>query len=488
MNDDACAQSAQVAATFLRKSPMKSSPDITSSSARKLPAARAGFALLAIVQATLIFTIALIMIPLPEISAQFGMNSSQMLFLQVAYGLPFSGLLLFGGRLADRFPERIMFAIGLILFGLASLAAALAPNYQVLASMRFLQGIGGALTAPAAMAILRTIYPSPVQFGRAMATWGGVSILGATLGFVLSGIITAWISWRWMFIAPITVTAAALLLSNTLLPASRPRNHHEKMRLDPVGALLATASIVLISYALIRSSETPWSDLHVWGVLTAGLLLLICFFTLEKKVSSPLLPPHFLLNANRAAGLIGMMMAAAGSVLIELLPSLFLQQIRQWSALTTALSFLPLIIALLVANQFASPIVHRFGARKSMIAGFLIAAAGLCLYAFLHRETDYLLGMVPGQILVSVGIALVFSGSAVLSTSNVPEHQAGLAGGVMNTAMELGPTFGLAVFMSVAGLRVDVVEGYALAFAAGTIIYVLIACWLLFLTDEKADH
>lgn len=268
---------------FLRKSPMKSSPDITSSSARKLPAARAGFALLAIVQATLIFTIALIMIPLPEISAQFGMNSSQMLFLQVAYGLPFSGLLLFGGRLADRFPGRIMFAIGLILFGLASLAAALAPNYQVLATMRFLQGIGGALTAPAAIAILRTIYPSPVQFGRAMATWGGVSILGATLGFVLSGIITAWISWRWMFIVPITVTAAALLLSNTLLPASRPRNHHEKMRLDPVGALLATASIVLISYALIRSSETPWSDLHVWGVLTAGVFLLICFSHLRKN-------------------------------------------------------------------------------------------------------------------------------------------------------------------------------------------------------------
>ncbi len=449
---------------------------------------RAGFVLLAFVQATLIFTIALIMIPLPKIATDFNLDSAQMLFLQVAYGLPFSGLLLFGGRLADRFPERPMFLIGLSLFGLSSLAAAFAPSYDVLAAMRFIQGIGGAITAPAAMAILRNIYPDPIRFGKAMAIWGGVSVLGATLGFVLSGIVTAWISWRWMFVVPVGVALAGLLMCGRLLPPSRLRNNDTKLHLDPLGALLATAAIVLTSYGLIRSSGQSWSSPHVWMPLLAGLLLLIVFFWLEQLMKSPLLPPRFLLDANRAAGLIGMLLAAAGSMLIELLPSLYLQQVRGWTALTTALSFLPLIIALLVANRFTSPLVYRFGARKVTITGFLIAAVGLFLYSWLHRETGYLLGMVPGQILVSVGIALVFSGSAVMSTSNVPEHQAGLAGGVMNTAMELGPTIGLAIFMSVAGLRTGIVEGYALAFAAGTGIYLLVAIWLMFLPEHTGSH
>lgn len=464
---------------------MNISPQMMQAHALSERKQRAGFVLLAFVQATLIFTIALIMIPLPKIAAEFNIDSAQMLFLQVAYGLPFSGLLLFGGRLADRFPERLMFLLGISLFGLASLAAAFAPSYDILAAMRFVQGIGGAITAPAAMAVLRNIYPDPIRFGRAMATWGGVSVLGATLGFVLSGIVTAWISWRWMFVVPVGVALTGLLLSGRLLPASRTRSSADKLRLDPAGAILATAAIVITSYGLIRSGGQSWASPDVWVPLLAGLVLLACFFLIERRIASPLLPPRFLLDANRAAGLIGMLLAAAGSVLIELLPSLYMQQIREWSALTTALSFLPLIIALLVANQFTSPLVYRFGAKRVTIAGFLIAAAGLFLYAFLDRETSYLLGMMPGQVLVSVGIAFVFSGSAVMSTSNVPEDQAGLAGGVMNTAMELGPTIGLAIFMSIAGLRSDVVEGYALAFAAGTGIYLAVALWLMILPDRS---
>ncbi|WP_292510194.1 MFS transporter [Mesorhizobium sp.] len=151
---------------------------------------RLAFTMLATVQATLIFTIALIMVPLPKIASDFGLISTDLLLLQVAYGLPFSGLLLFGGRLADRYGGRRMFVLGLAVFGAASLVAAFAPSYGVLVAMRCGQGIGGAMTAPAAMAVLRALIPAPAAYSRAMATWGGVSVLGAIAGFVVSGILT----------------------------------------------------------------------------------------------------------------------------------------------------------------------------------------------------------------------------------------------------------------------------------------------------------
>ncbi|MGK9165054.1 MFS transporter [Inquilinus limosus] len=429
------------------------------------PRTRLGFTVLAVVQGTLIFTIALIMVPLPRIAAEFALTPADLLLLQVAYGLPFSGLLLFGGRLADRYRGRRMFALGLILFGGASLAAAAAPGFAVLVGARFAQGVGGALTAPAAMAVLRTLFPEPAAYGRAMAAWGGVSVLGAILGFVVSGILTTWLSWRWMFAVPVLVALAGLASTRGLLPADRTTGG--RPGLDPAGALLATAGIVLASFGLIASGEQPWSSAAVWGPLVAGVALLAAFLGVERIVRDPLLPPDFLPNPCRIAGLLGMLLAAAGSALIEFVLSLYLQQAREWSPLATALAFLPFAVALMAANHLAPALVGRFGPARVTVAGLLAAAAGLGLLAGIDRGTDYAAGLLPGMVLLATGLSLMFSGSAVLSTMNVPQRQAGLAGGVMNTAMELGPTVGLAALMSIAATRADAVDGYAWAFGAG---------------------
>jgi MFS family permease len=154
--------------------------------------------ILAIVQSTPIFTIALIMIPLPRIAEEFALSASQVLLLQVAYGLPFSGLLLFGGRLTDRYGARRMFEIGVVIFGVASLGAALPPSYNALVVMRLIEGVAGAIVAPAALGLVRALYPEMASFARAMAIWGGVSVLGAVLGFISSGIAVNFVSWRWM--------------------------------------------------------------------------------------------------------------------------------------------------------------------------------------------------------------------------------------------------------------------------------------------------
>ncbi|MBA8879289.1 MFS transporter [Phyllobacterium myrsinacearum] len=445
--------------------------DGASALARPSPA----FKILAFVQATLIFTIALIMIPLPKIAGEFALGSADVLLLQVAYGLPFSGLLLFGGRLADRYGGRRMFVLGLILFGGASLIAAAAPDFRVLVGMRFAQGIGGAMTAPAAMAILRILFPDPAAFGRAMATWGGVSVLGAVVGFVASGIITTWISWRWMFVIPVIVSVVGLVAACRIIPSDHFDQHAHRPGLDLGGALLATAGIVASSVGLIASEEHPWSSDMVRWPLAAGILLLIVFFLVERKARDPLLPPRFITDSRRLVGLTGMLLAAAGSVLIEFVLSLYLQRVVGWSSLMTAVSFLPFVVCLIASNQIAAGLVGRIGATPVTIIGFLISAAGLALLALMGRDAAYVSILLPGQILLAIGIAQVFSGSAVLATMNVPEHQGGLAGGVMNTTMELGPTIGLSALMSVAATQNDVVQGYAWAFGTAAVVFVVTA-------------
>lgn len=436
---------------------------------------RPAFAMLATVQCTLIFTIALIMVPLPKIAAEFRLAPTDVLLLQVAYGLPFSGLLLFGGRLADRYGGRRMFVSGAMLFAAASVVAAFAPSYEILASMRFLQGVAGAMIAPSAMAVLHRIFRDPGDFGRAMATWGGVSVLGAVLGFLVSGILTTWLSWRWMFVVPIVVMLIALFSAATLLPKDSDRDAARRPGLDPLGALLATTGIVLASFGLIMTGDHPWLSAQVLGPLAAALAVFAAFFALERKVGDPLLPPGFLADSCRITGLLGMMLAAVGSIAIEYILSLYLQQVRGWSPLVTTLSFLPFAATLIVANHLAPASVGRFGAAHTTVGGLIIAALGLGLLVGIAAETSYVVGLMPATLLVAVGMSLMFSGSAVLSTMNVPQHQAGLAGGVMNTAMELGPTFGLAVLMSVAGTQGDVVRGYGWAFGAACLFYITLA-------------
>ena len=436
---------------------------------------RVAFIILALVQATLIFTITLIIVPLPKIANEFGLSASDLLLLQVSYGLPFSGLLMFGGRLTDRYNGRLMMVTGLIIFGAASVLAAFAPNFIVLITMRFLQGVGAALTAPALMAILRTLFPNPADFGKVMAIWGGVPFLGSIIGFILSGVITNWVSWRWMFVVPIVITAIALAVAHSLLPVSDKRISANRPGLDPLGAVLATLGISLGSYGLIASGDYSWSSSSVYGPFIIGIVLLIIFLIVERKVRDPLLPPGFIMEPRRLTGLVGISLAAAASTVIEYVLTLYLQQIRGWSSLATAVSFLPFAVTMIVVNRITPPLITRFGAGCVLTTGGLISAVGLGVLALLSHDAAYAVVLLPGQILLAVGISFVLSGSAVQSVANVPQHQAGLGGGVMNTAMELGPTVGFTVFMVVAATRTDAVEGYAWAFGTAGAVFVLLA-------------
>ncbi|MGW3565204.1 MFS transporter [Streptomyces sp. NPDC000941] len=411
---------------------------------------RGAFVLLGSVQATLIFTLAAISVPLPRIGREFGLQRSDLILLSAAYGLTFAGLLLFGGRLADRYGGRRALTAGLALLAAASAAAPLAPGFEALLAARFAQGAGAALSAPAAMAVLRAVFPSPAAYGRAMATWGGLSVLGATAGNLLSGVISTLLSWRWNFAVPLLVAGAALALAPRLLPDTTPSGGRA---LDLPGAFLATCGITLASYGLVVTDAHPWSSADVLVPLPAGAVLLAAFWGVERRARDPLLPPRFLLDRRRALALSAIALTACGTAMTFVVLSLHLQQERDWPALRTSAAFVPFAVALLVSGRAAGPLIRRYGARAVTAAGLGVGGAGLVLLALggLDAGMPYAYGLLPGLVLLPLGTAASFAGAAVLATDGVPSGQAGLAGGVMNTAMEFGPTVLFAVLLTLGG-------------------------------------
>ncbi|MEV6208403.1 MFS transporter [Kitasatospora sp. NPDC051914] len=433
---------------------MASTTTTAASTAASGPRTGPGFALLGTVQATLIFTLMAISVPLPDIGREFGADHSRLVLLNAAYGLSFAALLLLGGRLTDRYGGRRILTVGLVVLGLASAAAPIAPGYTALLLLRFVQGAAAALAAPAGMAVLKALLPGPEAYGRAMATWGGLSVLGATTGNLASGAVASWLSWRWMFAVPVIVAATVLALAPRLLPADRPRE--QRPALDLPGAVLATAGTVLVSYGLVLTETGGWAL-----PLALGLLLLAAFVLRERRAAQPLLPLGFLRGGRRLLGLAATMLSAGGTATLFLLLTLHLQQDLGWTPLATSGAFLPYAAALLVGGRVAGPLVGRFGPKAVTAAGLATGAAGLLALAHLDAGSTYL-PLVPGLVLLPFGAALAFAGAAVLATDGVPEEQIGLAGGVLNTAMELGPTVLLTALLTVGA------DGAALA-AAGAL-------------------
>lgn len=437
---------------------------ITTAAASTGPANGPAFALLGTVQMTLIFTLTSLVVPLPRIGREFSLDRADLILLSAAYGLAFSGLLLLGGRLADRFGGRRAFSAGLLVFGAASVAALLAPGPQTLLAARFAQGVGAALTAPAAMTVLRAVFPEPAAYGRAMATWGGLSVLGATAGNLLSGVISALASWRLALAVPVAVAAVALVLAPRLLPTT-PGGQGRS--LDLPGALLATTGITLASYGLVLTEAHRWGSAAVLAPLLTGAALLAAFLLAESRTHDPLLPLGFVLDRRRALALTAIGLTAAGTAVTFVLLSLHLQQDRDWSALETSAAFVPFAVALLASGRTAGPLIARYGAPAVTSSGLAVAGGGLALLALtgLAPHTPYAYGLLPGLLLLPAGAAASFAGAAVLATAGVGPRQTGLAGGVMNIAMELGPTVVLAALLAL-GSDTTSLAAAAVAFAA----------------------
>ncbi|MEU7881321.1 MFS transporter [Microbispora bryophytorum] len=426
----------------------------------------AAFAVLGGAQVTLVAAITLLTVPLPAVQREFGLGQGDLALLTSAYGLTFGGLLLLGGRLADRWGAREVFLAGMALLALASAAGGLAPDHVVLLATRFVQGVGAAMAAPAAVSLVTRLRPDARERERALAVWGTLSVTGAVAGSLLSGLVAAVTSWRWSFLLPAVVGVAAVAAGAFLLPPA-PRT---AARLDVPGALLATAGLVAFAYGLLEGAT---------AVTATGLLLAAGFVVLQARTPHPLLPLRLVAHRRRGAALLVVFVTAAASATTTFLLSLYMQQVRGLSPISTSLAFLPFLLVV-VMGPLSGRLLRRFGVRPVLVAGLLLAAVSMLLLGRVASEGSVLAGL----LVFPVASGLAFSGATVAALDGVRAEDAGAAGALVNTAMEAGPTVGLAVLVALAAARVGdtpaggaraMTEGYGFALTAMAPVFLLSA-------------
>jgi EmrB/QacA subfamily drug resistance transporter len=430
-------------------------------------------------------------VALPAIQGSLGFSGAGLSWVVNAYLLTFGGFLLLGGRAGDLFGRRRVFTVGLALFTFASLLCGLAGSQGLLVAARALQGVGGAIIAPAALSIIITTFTEPESRARAMGVWAFVVSGGASVGVLLGGVLTQTMGWPWIFFVNLPVGLAALALCRPLLdPDPKP---DLRGGFDLPGAFLVTASLVDAVYAIVGVTNNP-PALTAFLFLVAAALM-VAFAAVERRAEVPLVPPGiFARSRNLTVSNVVMALAVVGMVGWFFFSALYLQRVLGYDSLATGLSYLPATLALGVISQGpAASAVDRFGIKPTIIGGLGLMALGLLLFARAPVGGSFVVDVLPGMLVLGAGAAFGFMAVILASTIGVPESEAGLASGLVNTSQQMGGALGLAVLAAVAAAYTDSVadshpplaalnSGYHAAFLAGAgcvVLGALIAATLL---------
>jgi EmrB/QacA subfamily drug resistance transporter len=409
--------------------------------------------LLGAAQFMVILDITVVNVALPSIGAALGFAAADLEWVVTIYVLFTGGLLLLGGRLADRFDRRLVFLVGLSVFTTASLASGLAPSPGALIAARAAQGVGAALLTPAALSIVTTTYTGS-QLTKALSAWGAIGSAGAAAGVLFGGVLTTGLSWEWVFLINVPVGIAAIVLTPRLIPAGRPAVGEG--RLDLPGAVTVVAGLMVLVYALDGTSDHGWGSARTLLLLALAACLLAIFALVERASRQPLLPPETWRHRSLVSS--GAVVLGVTGILVGtfFLNSLYLQHVLDASALETGLGFLPLALSIGVTAHVASRLLPHAGTRTVVVAGLVLVAAGALVLAAAPDEASYAAHLLPGFLVVGVGMGLVFPGVTVTALSEVPANEAGLASGFLATSHELGAALGVAVLAAIAATAGDI--------------------------------
>ncbi|HEX2728554.1 MAG TPA: MFS transporter [Rubrobacteraceae bacterium] len=440
-------------------------------------------------------------VALPAIQTSLRFSETGLSWVVNAYLLTFGGFLLLGGRAGDIFGRRRVFAFGLALFTLASLLCGLAGSQGLLVAARALQGVGGAIIAPAALSIIITTFKHPADRARAMGIWAFVVSGGASIGVLLGGVLTQTMGWPWIFFVNLPVGIAALALCRPLLepdtkPDTRAADEYgtgKRGGFDLPGAFLVTTSLVVAVYTVVGAGQN--SPLLSALLLFVAAALMVAFAAVERRTSAPLVPPGvFARSRNLTVSNVVMALAVVGMVGWFFFSALYFQKVLGYDSLATGLAYLPATIALGVISQGpAASAVNRFGIKPTMVGGLGMMALGLLLFARAPVGGNFLVDVLPGMLVLGIGAAFGFMAVILASTAGVPDNEAGLASGLVNTSQQMGGALGLAALAAVAAAYTAVIAGpqptvaalnagYHAAFIAGAgcvILGVLLAAVLL---------
>ncbi|MFG1818785.1 MFS transporter [Kribbella sp. NPDC049174] len=403
----------------------------------------ATLAVLALAQFIVVLDVTIVNVALPHIQADLNFSADSLQWVINAYTLLFGGFLLLGGRMADLLGPRRVFVAELLLFGVTSLVAGLSNSPEFLIAARAVQGLGGALLSPAALAILTMTFAHGRERNIAMGVWGGLAGLGGTLGVVAGGVLVDSLSWQWIFFVNVPIVIALVAVIPVFV---RDVRHASGRRtFDTLGAVLGTAGLMAIVYGVVRSEPSGWGSFEVSGVLTAGVVLLVGFVVVERRSAAPLVPLR--LFRSRALSVSGGALALNGAAFLSMffLTAIYLQQVRGDSALEAGVHFLPMGGAAIVGAALASQLVQRVGTRTVQLAGAVLSVIGLLLLSQADATGSYVSELLPGLIVFGFGILGVGVPGQITAVSEVRPQEAGAASGVVNAMYQVGGALGLAI-------------------------------------------
>src|ERR671937_1811159 len=358
-------------------------------------------ALLAMTQFVVVLDAAIVNVALPSIGRALDFSQDNLSWVVNAYTLTFGGFLLLGGRLADLLGRRRIFIGGLALFAFASLLGGLAQSDTWLIAARAAQGLGAALISPAALSLITTIFREGAERNRALGVWGAVAGSGGAAGVLLGGVLTQWVGWQAVLFVNVPIGLIAAALAPRLLPESRDADHRY---FDVQGAVLVTAGLALLVYALVDANNAGWGTFHTIGLGGLALGLLAAFVAWESRAQHPLMPfSIFRLRTLRGANVIGLLLGMSLFSMFFFI-SLYLQQVLGYSALKTGVSYLPLALMLIVAAGVDSQLVTRVGYKPPLTAGMLMIAGALIWFSQVNAGGGYVSDVLFPSILVGVGL------------------------------------------------------------------------------------
>jgi EmrB/QacA subfamily drug resistance transporter len=404
-------------------------------------------ALLLGVQFMVVLDIAIVNVALPSIQQDLGFSERNLQWVVSAYALLFGGLLLLGGRVADLLGRRRLFIGGLVVFTLASLASGLAWSEAVLIGARAFQGFGAALITPAALSILTTTFTEGKERNTALGAWGAVGAFGAVAGVLLGGVLTSALSWHWIFYVNVPVGLLGLALAPFFLSESRDAHANSY---DVPGAALVTGGLVTLVYAITQANNYGWGSLATIGLFTGAVALLGAFVAWEQRTAEPLMRFGILrLRTVSGANVAGLVMGTAMFGMFLML-TLYMQQVLHYSAMQTGVGYLAVAGTAIVWSAVAAQLVTRIGVKPVLVAGMTALSAGLLYFTQVSVGGSYIGDLLPGFLLISVGIGFSFVPISIAALAGVQPAEAGLASGLINTSQQIGGALGIAALTSIA--------------------------------------
>jgi EmrB/QacA subfamily drug resistance transporter len=409
--------------------------------------------LLALAEFMVILDASIVNIALPSIQRGLHFSKDNLSWVVNAYILAFGGLLLLGGRMADLRGRRHMFIVGLGVFAGASLVGGLSGSQGQLIASRAVQGVGAAMLAPAALALVTTIFSEGAERNKALGIWGAVAGSGAAAGVLLGGVLTSGLSWRWVLFVNVPVAFLAALLAPRLLSESRAQATRRSF--DLAGAISVTAGLTSLVYALIEAQKVGWGTARTIGLLATATMLLVGFVIIELRAPAPLVPfAIFRLRAVAGANAVALLVGAALISMFFFL-TLYMQEVLGYSAIKAGLSQLPLAGTIILAAALAPHLVGRIGPRLAIAIGLGLLGGGLVWFAQIPTHGVFLDDLLGPSLIIAAGLGLTYVPMTIASVSGVSKNQTGLASGLINTTQQVGGALGLAIAATVANSQTD---------------------------------